>query len=250
MAAATSERIPAGESSDVFEVANMALTTTPTHAADVYWRHAWDVAGERYAAAVPLAGVGDQELRAQLLFCLIGGHGISYEHNLSVADRLWALGLFRSDECQLGKRLIEAQLRKAQFDPPRRDGQLRRYRFPKRKADLLYRAQLWLRDYPSLAATLTAIKDERDRRDLLCDCPGIGPKSASWLLRNCGYAERLAVLDIHVLRAMQSCGRIDRADLARDYEFVEAAYLGWCREYDADPARFDLLVWDFSRHRV
>lgn len=226
----------------------MVLKNRPAERANVYWGKAWEVAAANYPAPPGPGSAGDLELRAELLFCLLGGHGIAYEHNLSVADRLWSYGLFRLPR-PIAKRTIEAQLRKPQFEPTRVDGGLRRYRFPKRKADLLYRAQHWLADSPSLASTLSATSDERERRRLLCECPGIGPKSASWLLRNCGYAERLAVLDIHVLRAMQACGRITSADLSRDYEQVESAYLTWCGEYDADPARFDLLVWDFSRHR-
>jgi hypothetical protein len=216
--------------------------------ASIYWEKAWEVAAPHYPGPVKGSVAGDQELRAELLFCLLGGHGIPYDLNLSVADRLWSRGLFRTSK-RLAKRSIEAELRKPQFEPRCRDGRLRRYRFPVRKAELLFAAQLWLESVDSLAAEISALHCEFKRRDFLCACPGIGPKSASWLLRNCGYAHELAVLDIHVVRAMQSCGRIDKADLARDYEIVESEYLSWCRDYDADPARFDLIVWDFSRSR-
>lgn len=227
---------------------SMELGERSTDIAQVYWQKAWEVAAPHYLGPVEGSRADDQELRAELLFCLLGGHGISYDLNLSVADRLWARGLFRTSR-RLQRSSIEAELRKPQFEPPRRDGTLRRYRFPARKAELLYGAQLWLDDVDSLAAALATIVREPERRDFLCSCPGVGPKSASWLLRNCGYARELAVLDVHVVRAMQSCGRIEEADLSRGYEAIEGEYLSWCRDYDADPARFDLIVWDFSRTR-
>jgi N-glycosylase/DNA lyase len=227
---------------------SMELTDKQAAIASIYWEKAWEVAAPLYPGPAESLLAGDEELRAELLFCLLGGHGISYELNLSAADRLWERGLFRTPR-RLPKRSIQAELRKAQFEPRRSNGDLRRYRFPVRKAELLFAAQLWLEGIGSLAAEISAISCELERRDFLCSCPGIGPKSASWLLRNCGYARELAVLDIHVVRAMQACGRIDKADLARDYEIVETEYLSWCRDYEADPARFDLIVWDFSRSR-
>lgn len=227
----------------------MVVKSRLEEAANVYWEHAWALAAERYPSPAAGGPADETELRAELLFCLLGGHAISYEHNLSAADRLWNLGVLRGEQPEPTRAAIERELRLPQFDPPRRDGRPRRYRFPTRKATLLVGAQRWLRELSSLGDTLAEIPDEPSRREFLCKCPGVGAKSASWLLRNTGYAERLAVLDVHVVRAMQACGRLSSAVLPRDYEDAEAAYLHWCAEFDFDPARFDLLVWDFSRWR-
>lgn len=94
---------------------------------------------------------------------------------------------------------------------------------------------------------LIAIADERERRRLLCECPGVGPKSASWVLRNVGLASQLAILDIHVTRALQAAGRIAGARLPRDYEIVEIAFLRWCRDLAAPPPAFDLFLWEWQR---
>lgn len=227
----------------------MVLRSRPEETANVYWEHAWALAAERYPAPAAIGPASETELRAELLFCLLGGHAVSYEHNLSAADRLWSLGVLRGEHPEPTRAVIERELRRPQFDPPRRDGTPRRYRFPARKASLLAGAQLWLQQLGSFEGALAEIPDEQGRREFLCECPGVGAKSASWLLRNTGYAERLAVLDVHVVRAMQACGRLGSTKLPRDYEDAEAAYLRWCAEFDFDPARFDLLVWDFSRSR-
>jgi len=94
---------------------------------------------------------------------------------------------------------------------------------------------------------LQELGSEGKRRQLLCDCPGVGPKTASWLLRNLGLAFGLAVLDVHVMRALQMAGRITSERLPRDYDLVEAQFLLWCDELGASPAAFDLFVWEWQR---
>jgi thermostable 8-oxoguanine DNA glycosylase len=67
------------------------------------------------------------------------------------------------------------------------------------------------------------------------------------MLRNLGLAQELAILDVHLLRALTAAGRVAGARLPRDYDLVEAAFLDWCRELDAPPAGFDLFVWEWQR---
>jgi len=101
---------------------------------------------------------------------------------------------------------------------------------------------------PSLSEVdLAAINDEGGRRKRLCECPGVGLKTASWLLRNIGLAAQLAVIDVHVLRALVDAGRVSGARLPRDYVVVERQFLDWCDELGASPAAFDLLLWEWQR---
>jgi thermostable 8-oxoguanine DNA glycosylase len=143
--------------------------------------------------------------------------------------------------------LLRSELESPQFEPLRQDGTFRRYRFPVRKANLIVRARSWLRTRPPLLAELADLECERARRRLLCECPGIGAKTASWLLRNLGLAHELAIIDVHLLRALRAAGRVDNVVLPRDYELVEAAFLEWCRELNAPAAAFDLFVWEWQR---
>jgi thermostable 8-oxoguanine DNA glycosylase len=62
-----------------------------------------------------------------------------------------------------------------------------------------------------------------------------------------GLAERLAVIDIHVLRALVDAGRVGDVRLPRDYLAVEARFLEWCADIQAPPAAFDLLLWEWQR---
>ena len=95
--------------------------------------------------------------------------------------------------------------------------------------------------------SIRSLTESKVQRGFLCQCPGIGPKTASWILRNLGLSNDLAVLDIHVIRALRDAGRIGSVNLPRDYEIAEYAFLNWCDELGADPAAFDLFIWEWQR---
>jgi N-glycosylase/DNA lyase len=142
---------------------------------------------------------------------------------------------------------VQSELEAAQFDPPRQDGSPRRYRYPRRKAHLIAQAAGWAIEHRPLSQALLALDVEAARRSLLCECPGVGLKTASWLLRNVGLAQALAVVDVHMLRALAAAGRITEARLPRDYEAIEQRFLAWCDELSAPPAAFDLMIWEWQR---
>jgi N-glycosylase/DNA lyase len=98
-----------------------------------------------------------------------------------------------------------------------------------------------------LLAALEEIHDERSRRQWLCHCPGVGPKTASWLLRNIGLGNGLAIIDVHLLRALQSTGRAGSAALPGGYDELEQAFLKWSDDLGAPPAVFDLFLWEYGR---
>lgn len=210
------------------------------------WRGIWREFGDYYVER--LRSQTAVNIERELLFCLLGGHGVSFELAWSATDALDPVGVFSPawDPARL-ESTIRATLDQPQFEPRRRDGSLRRFRYPARKARLIAQAACWLRSSPPLHESLVAIADERDRRSHLCGCPGIGLKTASWLLRNTGLADQLAVVDIHVLRALVDAGLVEDVKLPRDYLAVEARFLAWCAELEAPPAAFDLLLWEWQR---
>ena len=212
--------------------------------------HAWSIVDDLYVQAVhPLASVKSLEIENELLFCLMGGFGITYEHGRSAAEVIWQLRPF-SEEWQ-DHDLFEAvldELMQAQFVPTKADGTLSRYRFPRRKASMIVKARNWLLLNSPLDQRLLLMVSSKERRSFLCDCPGVGLKTASWLLRNLGMGDELATIDIHVIRALSEAGRVpDNMRMPRDYELVEEAFLEWCYELNASPAAFDLFVWHWQR---
>lgn len=187
------------------------------------------------------------EIERELLFCLLGGFGVSFAHNRSAAEVIGRLDPFapeRSDGELLD--LLEREFSKPQFEPHRSDSSLRRYRYGVRRAATIVAARRWLAAHRPLDQLLWPLAS-RERREFLCDCPGVGPKTASWLLRNTGLGRDLAIIDVHVLRALVDAGRVGEVKLPRDYDHVEHAFLEWCSELDAPPAAFDLFVWEWQR---
>ena len=211
---------------------------------------AWTVVSDLYCNAVGLArSFGYEELKHELLFCLLGGFGVSYEHGRSAATVVGRLDPFAAGwgDDELTQEIAQVLIL-PQFEPRRRNGSLRSYRFPKRKAAVIVRARRWLLDNASIAVQLQAMCTSKERRDFLQGCPGIGPKTASWLLRNLGLGSDLAIIDVHILRALAESGRVpEDTRLPRDYDAAERAFLDWCDELHAPPAAFDLFVWHWQR---
>jgi thermostable 8-oxoguanine DNA glycosylase len=215
---------------------------------EVAWRICGDLYSDRLPDEVfpesPTAEMFDREL----LFCLLGGHGVSFELALSATDVIYGLDPFNSawsrDDLE---RRIHSELTQAQFFPRCADGSHRRYRYPRRKAETFVRARDWLAAHTSLPEALTHIEDSQTRRLFLCACPGFGLKTASWFLRNIGLGKGLAIIDVHIARALEISGRAGPLKLPRDYSMAELAFLEWCGDLGAPAAAFDLFLWEWQR---
>jgi len=221
--------------------------TRATFALD--WAELWEEFGGFYVERVsgPRTATAE-DFEDELLFCLLGGHGVTFELAQSAVAILKRLDVFDSRWSTMElEMLLSSELVMPQFSPPRRDGSLRRYRYPRRKASLIARAAAWVASRSPLRETVLALDEDEARRDFLCECPGIGLKTASWLLRNLGLGSSLAVVDIHLLRALMAANRISKAVLPRDYRQVEQRFLAWCKELKAPPAAFDLMLWEWQR---
>jgi N-glycosylase/DNA lyase len=221
--------------------APFTVTTPP-------WHEAWQRLGCEYEALARPPLASEPALRQELVFCLLGGHGVSFELARSATDVVMALCPFEPgwQQADLAAE-IGAELAASKFDPRRKNGSLRRYRYPARKAELLAAAVAWVRANGPLAERLRELGGESERREWVCGCPGIGPKSASWFLRNTGGAQDLAILDVHIVRAMRAAGRLGEARLPRDYAAVEARFRVWCEELGASVAALDLFLWEWQR---
>ena len=211
---------------------------------------AWRIVADLYSEAVHLSGSSVcPDLKQELLFCLLGGFGVTYEQARSAAAIISRLAPFSEDRSD--DELFEAvalRLMQPWFQPSRQDGSLRRYRFPRHKAAVIVNTRRWLSDNATVAERLRGMDSCSERRELLTGCPGVGLKTASWVLRNLGLGADLAIIDTHVLRALSDSGRVpESVRLPRDYELAENAFLEWCGELDAPPGAFDLFVWDWQR---
>jgi N-glycosylase/DNA lyase len=177
-----------------------------------------------------------QSLAEEVAACILGGHGIPAEVGLAAFARLRDRGLLRapSDFPAISESLREP------LHIPDRDRAVR-YRFAKQRAFRISQALEILaeRETPSEPQAL---------RQYLLDFPGIGYKTASWIVRNWTGAGTVAIVDIHVHRAGLAAG-IFSPDwrLPRDYELFEEAFCATAEIGGVSAASLDACIWSQMR---
>lgn len=207
---------------------------------------------QEYQSRVPVRYVSTTKWKDEFFFCLLGGYGITYELNHSAFRILNGLCYFDAKWYADGPNnlalLLERELNTRQFDPLTSSGEFRRYRYPRRKAQLIEQAGRWL--FKQCQFTLPSLcqGEPQETRELLVGCPGIGYKTASWFLRNIGLGKELAILDVHVLRFLVDFDIIPAyMEGPSSYLKIEQMYLEACHAIGASPEQMDLILWHWSR---
>ena len=168
--------------------------------------------------------------------CMLGGYGIPAEVGLAAFERLRARGRLATPPCP-------HDLEQLLAEPLPIGERTVRYRFHRAKARYL-------------AAALPQVQDiERRRlhgrvlREALRTLPGIGPKTASWIVRNYQGAADVAILDVHVLRAGSYIGLFPNEDVPTVPAYMdrEARFLRFAEAIEACPASLDAIIWDHMR---
>jgi N-glycosylase/DNA lyase len=174
--------------------------------------------------------LGDS-LAEEVAACILGGHGVTAEVGLAAFEALREAGL-------LERGVSADDLCAVLSEPLPLPGstRLRRYRYPRQRADRLAAALRYISE-PELPEDGVAL------RDWLLDCPGVGPKTASWVARNWAAAA-VAIIDIHVQRAGVSAGVFDPLwRLPHDYALYETSFLAFAAAGSVSPALLDTCIW-------
>jgi hypothetical protein len=83
---------------------------------------------------------------------------------------------------------------------------------------------------------------------MLMTLSGVGPKTASWIVRNYLGSPVVAIIDIHVRRAGQAAGFFDPGwKLPADYFLLERAFLGFAKAAQVAPPELDACIWEQMR---
>jgi hypothetical protein len=175
-------------------------------------------------------------LAEEVVLCLLGGYGVN---EAMCTSAFWAV-------CDAG--LLDMQRPPTAADvenvlraPMTVDGYARpvRYRFPAQRAG-------------RVAAALEALarqeaptdRGPRELRAFLTTLKGVGPKTASWVVRNITRSDDIAIIDVHVRRAGVVAGIFDPAwALPRDYDKFEEAFCAWAAVGGVRTADMDLCIW-------
>lgn len=175
-----------------------------------------------------------RSLLEEVAVCLLGGFGMPAELGLAAFQRLRKLELL--DGLASG-----VEIETALSEPFLISGRTRKYRFPKQKSRYVSTALAQLREtnLPMMAVPL---------RDMLTSLPGIGPKTASWIVRNHLGADDVAILDIHIIRAGLHLGLFgNRSNPTKHYYEMERRFLEFCEALDEPASVVDAIMWDYMR---
>jgi N-glycosylase/DNA lyase len=127
-----------------------------------------------------------------------------------------------------------------------------RYRYPRSKANYIRRTGESIYNNSSLRNLLLEYNNPFDTRKLLIsNAVGIGPKQASLFLRNIGYADNLAILDVHVLRYMSLLHLfsfpVKNIGITSIYERVESILRKYAETLNTKLSNLDLAIWIVMR---
>jgi thermostable 8-oxoguanine DNA glycosylase len=178
-------------------------------------------------------------LAEEVAVCILGGYGLPAEVGLAAFDRV-AARLRADSQIALPD---EAELLEMLSVPLNIRGRRIRYRFAKQRSRYLARAleRVNLIDEDTL--------NDIGLRTALCDLPGIGPKTASWIVRNRRASDEVAILDVHIVRACQIMGVFpERSDPARSYARLESLFLEFCRGVGVRASVMDAVMWATMRN--
>ncbi|BAB52726.1 mll6426 [Mesorhizobium japonicum MAFF 303099] len=179
-------------------------------------------------------GLGDT-LAEEVAACLLGGYGAPAEVGLAAYGRV--------RQAMRSTAVVDVGAIEAMLTMPLNVGdRLVRYRFARQRSRQLGECLARIADIDEAAL------DDISLRDALTRLPGIGPKTASWVVRNRRASDEVAILDIHIVRACVHMGIFGGgATPASDYVSLESRFIGFCRAAGLRASLLDALMWRTMR---
>ncbi len=216
------------------------LETETWGSRDVHWGQSWEHGTAAYwleatrRSAQPLEPRQHQltdSLFDEVALCMLGGFGMPFELGLAAFEALRD-GLLANDPTP-----SDAAIEEILLQPLSVGTSVRRYRFPHQRAKRLSAALRYLHaSHPP--------SNPLEVRDWLTCAPGIGPKTASWIVRNRWPEASVAILDVHVLRAgVRATVFPEGARIASAYRQLEALFVAWADVEDIRPSDLDATIW-------
>ena len=122
------------------------------------------------------------------------------------------------------------------------------YPFPGSRTEYLRRTlERFGGDLRCLVVMIRAAKDAREaRRRIVEGVCGLGPKQASFFLRQIGYPEPVAILDVHVLAYMRLAGLCEEGKTPQSihrYEDLERRLLSYAYGRGFSTPMLDSAIW-------
>lgn len=177
-----------------------------------------------------------QTFAEELTACILGGYGIPAEVGLAAFYRL-------RDELLISELCTDEQLLERRLQEPLWvKGRPAKYRFWRQKATHLSAA------YSAIRTHEIPTNDALKLRARLMTLPGVGPKTASWVVRNWLGSDWVAILDIHIVRAGLLMNLFSpEDDVRKDYSHMEAKFISFSQALGVPTSDLDALIWGMMR---
>jgi hypothetical protein len=190
----------------------------------------WTQQALKHRLEAPAVMASGRSLAEEVGASLLGGPGIPAAVGLAAFARVRERGAF----VQPG--VSEATLTDWLSEPLDVQGKLLSFRFAAQKARHLAVVMPALLSAPDFEAG-------PDVRNWLMELPGVGPKTASAIVRGWSACEEVALLDTHLLRVGQVIGLFSRKlTVERHYLEAEARLLKLCAAMDVRPSELEAVV--------
>lgn len=195
--------------------------------------------------------MSEQDLAFELLICILGS-GVRYELSLAYASAVQSAQVPR----RLKKRIssseraysIEGILNSPAYSSI--NGKTySKYRYPKRAAKYIAESFSNIeKKYGSLKNMVAVMNAPSDlRRELICLCPGIGPKQSSHYVKNIGFTDDVAILDRHILNYLKLIEGIDicpkKVRKIDKYEEIERRFIDKVSKFNHAVSVVDQSMW-------
>lgn len=176
-------------------------------------------------------------LLEETVACVLGGHGMPAEICLAAYKRVLDEEILEQTEAASEERYFE--LLSAPFH--KKDGKPVHYRFARQKS-------IYLAKIHAAFVDADLPLEDMELRDWLLSLPGIGPKTASWVVRNFTGSDRVAILDIHIHRAGLLAGFFNGTHrIDRHYSEMESRYLEFAQALSVKASILDGVMWTHMR---
>jgi thermostable 8-oxoguanine DNA glycosylase len=192
----------------------------------------WRALADQQPDADDYVSPPDTPLKEVVVFCLLGGYGVTAELNQAAFDHVVGHGLFNGALSSVG------ELRDVLNEEMALGDRRVRYRYPNQRSERVWRAL-------EAIECLDVLSDNgRELRAQLLRIGGVGPKTGSWIARNWRGFDDVAILDIHVVRACQIMGVFPASvSLSREYYSLEDRFLAFAEGIGVRTSLLDALIW-------
>ncbi|HXG74087.1 MAG TPA: hypothetical protein VNK44_04655 [Candidatus Nitrosotenuis sp.] len=226
-------------------------TFVPNPVLDIYHK-----LEKNYENRLDWARASEEQLWKELCFCILSGN-VAFELAKSVVEVLTERGYLDyrwMREDRKSRIALFHELDKPNFDPRKKNGELRKYRYPrKRSAEIVSAAKTIYVDNSSIKNVLSSSSSDIEARNFFVNqISGLGIKEASHFLRNIGFADSLAIIDVHVLSFLKEFSLVDfdaNSLTPQRYLRLEKTLRNFVDYHGLNLAIFDLAVWYYMRNR-